>query len=184
MLTNKEKIRMSVLRSLLAATAIVFPLATAHAGLITGSDLVVGQDIDDWFFTTTGTGTVTISVTETVPGGDFDSEINLYFWDGSLDFADFIENDDDDGGGLQSFISRTLDAGTYLLRVGTYNFDPEYVGPTNPGGFQSDTDYTINISGDFVQPYQTTDVPEPATLAVFGMGLLGLGLAGRRRKTS
>jgi hypothetical protein len=177
--------RMSVLRSLLAATAIVFPLAAANAGVISGSDLVINQEIDNWFFTTTGTGTVTISVTDTVlDGSDFDSEINLYFWDGSLDFADFIENDDDDGGSLNSLINRTLDAGTYLLRVGTHNFDPADVGTTNPNGHHTGTDYTINISGDFVQPYETTDVPEPATLAVFGMGLLGLGLAGRRRKTS
>lgn len=175
----------SVMRSVLAATAMFFPLATANAGLISGSGLVVNQEIDNWYFTTTGTGTVTISVTETTPGGGhYDSQINLYVWDGSLDVADFIANDDDSGNGLESLLNLALDAGTYLLRVGTFYFDPTNIGSTNPNGGASETDYTITISGDFVQPYETTDVPEPATLAVFGMGLLGLGLAGRRRKAS
>jgi hypothetical protein len=33
-------------------------------------------------------------------------------------------------------------------------------------------------------PPPTTEVPEPETLALFGLGLLGLGYLGRRRKAA
>ncbi len=112
----------SAYRSLAAASAMFMSLSSAHAGLITGSGVILGPEIDDYYFTVTGTTAVTISVTETEVGGGgwSNSEINLYFWDGSLDPADFIANDDDSGDGYESFLSLALDAGTYVLRVGTF----------------------------------------------------------------
>ena len=62
----------------------------------------------------------------------------------------------------------------------------------NGGGVLSATGYdnslggwtlNINSAGDSVFGWSSTTVPEPATLALFGFGLLGMGMV-RRRKAS
>ncbi|MGK2958395.1 MAG: beta strand repeat-containing protein, partial [Acidimicrobiales bacterium] len=126
----------------------------------TFSGLLVGADIVNYFFSTTASGLVTIRVTETViDDSGFDSEINLFRDDGSLDLADFIANDDDDGegpSGYESLLSRVLDAGNYLLRIGNYNFgnstgtDPVIVAASNSATLVDSSDYTLSITGEFV----------------------------------
>ena len=63
----------------LLAVLLAMAATTAQAGLITGSGVVSNQEIDDWYFSVTSAGIVTINITETVFSGDgtFDSMINL-----------------------------------------------------------------------------------------------------------
>lgn len=160
---------------------------SANAGIITASDVVVNQEIHDYYFSTTGTGSVNISVIESIIGtGHFDSEINLFSNDGSLDLSDFLANDDDGGNGLESFISMTLVAGNYLLRIGSFDFgnssgtDAVIIASSNTNGYSSHTDYDLTISGQYVT---SNSIPEPSALALMALAVTGLSLS-RKKKSA
>ena len=166
---------------------------SASAGLINASGLIINEEIHDYYFSVTSLGLVTIDVTETVAGdpvdlGNFDTEINLFFDDGVLDLSDFIENDDDHGLGLESYISRVLDAGDYLLRIGSHNFgnssgtDANIIAAVNTGGHHGYTDYDLAISGDYVTS-TAASVPEPGSLLLLSAGIAALGFS-RKAKAS
>ena len=62
-------------------------------------------------------------------------------------------------------------AGTILSGIETWSLTQ-----TGGGG------QTISASGTFFSPDQTRQVPEPASIALLGAGLLGAGAVGRRKK--
>lgn len=169
-------------------------VSSANAGIILESDVLVNQEIHNHYFTTTGSGLVTIDVTDTFDNGDgFDSEINLFTDDGSLDLADFlINNDDGFNSGFGSSISMFLDAGNYLLRIGSFDFgndtgtDAVIIADTNSGGLNgSYTDYDLSISGQYVADNSTpaNSIPEPSLMALFAFAMAGLGFS-RKRKSA
>jgi len=174
------------MKKIISLLACLF-IGSANAGIISASDVVVDQEIHDYYFSTLSTGIVNISVIESiVDSSDFDSEINLFSDDGSLDLLDFLANDDDGGTGLESFISMTLGAGDYLLRIGTHNFgnssgtDAVIIAATNSGGHHSYTDYDLTISGDHVT---SNAVPEPSVMALFACAIAGLRLSRKKEST-
>lgn len=147
-----------------------------------------------------------------LPGGGFDPILSLF--DGGGLFIDEDDDDDDSIGpgnvdpvtftSFDSFLQPTLAAGTYTVVITQFdNFFLGGFGDPISTGFEGEGDpflteifgcdagqfcdafgnnrtnqFAINISAEALA------VPEPASLALLGFGLIGVGMAYRRRQES
>lgn len=125
------------------------PSSTPPAGMdvsvngpgVSGSITSNGQ-VDTYRFSTASRGDVVI---QTSLGTLSDSYIYLY---DAASTGSSLAEDDDGGGGLASRIARTLNAGTYLVRVRAY------------ASSQRGT-YTLRVTGTSVPPAVTSPTPSP-----------------------
>jgi PEP-CTERM motif len=109
----------------------------------------------------------------------------------SLDIADLTNNSSGGGGiigsGFRIEIGNTVFSPT---TAAVYSPTSSAFSTVNPTGLTDLSSLAINIvslggSDNFAVDnvvLRYTEVPEPGTLALFGIGLLGMGLARRRRK--
>ncbi len=125
----------------------------------------------------------------------FDSELFLFFDDGSLDSGDWIANDDDSGtangfgSGRNSLLELDLVAGSYIAAVGDFDLslreavrgiNKQRRGPIGEGPYTLEVEaYSANVTVTATSP---NPVPEPATVALLGIGIVGLAGAGVRRR--
>lgn len=137
-------------------------------------------------------------ITIDIPVADFDTQLFLF---DSLGFG-LVHDDDSGPGRLSAIVLDNLDAGSYLIAVSGWNFDPVSgdglifptgdpgpFGPTGPGGAEALSGWDL-LSGTATGGYYTIDfsgatsapvhAPEPATILLLGAGLLGV--VGFRRK--
>lgn len=101
---------------------------------------------------------------------------------------------------VESIAMLTLTPGRYVVGMTFFDFAPlaqfgtafttlpeiSYVAArqssAGPDSGLSFADFTLLNDGVFGPNLQLAELPEPATLGLFGLGLLGLGLAARRRR--
>ena len=144
----------------------------ANAGLIINDDLLSGTT-NHHYISVTSDAVIDFNMTS--------SNIDTYLWlfedDGTLDVADLLANDDDGGAGLNSFISIFLTSGDYVISADACCHSvSETINMSNTHSHAGS--YSINISGPVVT--NATNVPEPSTLVIFALGIMGL--ASRRFK--
>jgi hypothetical protein len=183
----------AMFKSLIKQIVVLAVLAsgTAQAAVIVGTVPAFG--IDYLRFTSTG-GTATFSIfgTDFLGGplgvGLFDSMITLAVDDGSpigaLTGTIVGVNDDGSIDELDSFLQLDLAAGSYILGIGAFFMEEVEFRSGTTTSPESAGDYQLTFSGVALANGPVNAVPEPTTLALFGLGwLAGVGF-GRKRQSA
>lgn len=168
------------------------------------------SSIDLWFFEFSANATATIQVDDLggPPVAGADPDMIIYLDDGT--FSNVFASDT--GVGTNPSINALFPAGAYIAAVSNFALGVGEFGPSQPdvalavGGYDYEFngpepvggDIAINcvLSGNLAGGYTkrvlgrdscqlppANTVPEPATFGLFAMGLVGLGIARRRRKS-
>ncbi|MEJ2609120.1 MAG: PEP-CTERM sorting domain-containing protein [Candidatus Thiodiazotropha sp.] len=168
---------MKISISFLSGLLLLLPVVSfANAITTTGSITAFGEgSVSYTLFDQDQAGRTRISV----KSRDFDTHIFLFENDGMLDASDYVTRNDDGGRGLNSLINVVLNSGSYILATSDYHLSlSEAISGYNRNNYFGD--YRVKIKSKSNVSFSS--VPEPTTLSLLGLGLLGVRLSQRLRK--
>ncbi len=155
-----------------AFTAVPAQAATIISGAI-GDSLTASYD-----FTFDGVGNLAVQVDADLTSGTPLGDPQIYIL--NPDFS-FVATDDDSGFGLNSFLNFAAPAGSYILRIGRFDFTLGEAQSNLSNAGTAGEEFVV-IFGDGVTDVMTS-VPEPATWAfmIFGFGAIGSAMRRQRK---